>query len=155
MKQVKKSLVVFALVLAITAVVTFLIPSRTQGMSSNTPKQPDGAFSFFGHGENVIALDPAGTSYAITSLTISNPTENSIGLGGVSGNFGDTNDCQSFLGQPPAIAPGPIISIPAGQTVHLSFPQPFVISPEPGRTSCLVTTGGGQNANYTVVGYRF
>jgi hypothetical protein len=152
MKHLKNSLIVFAGLLVLGGVVTFFVPSLTKGMASNSTKQTDGAFSFFVlDGEGPIRQDPAGTSYAITSLTISNTRETYI-VTGVHGNFGDTDDCKSFFGQPPEGQAGPIILVPAGQTVHLSFPQPFVISPKPGRTSCLVT---GAAATYTVVGYKF
>jgi hypothetical protein len=176
MKHIKNSLVVFAVVLAVTAVGTFFIPSFTHGQPPTTaqkdvkvinspsepvpvtgtvsvgnvvgfhPVIPAGAFSVSRFGEAIVSgPDPAGTSYAITSLTIANTNESASAGLTISGAWGD--DCV-FAFSPAGI----FVPVPAGDTIHLSFPQPFVLSAQPGAVSCLK---GSSSIHYTVIGYRF
>ena len=119
---------------------------------------PDGAFSTFT--ELVSGPDPAGTNYAITSITArndgTNPTfvqlqtfygavRNSCLFDWTTGN-GDT-----FI--------GPSIYVPAGQTVHLTFPQPYIMKAQEGANSCLRMRPpqnlDGLHIGTIVVGYRF
>ena len=98
--------------------------------------------------------DPAGTSYAITSFTVANETGTAqIAL--LVGEYGTTVDCGGFTG---AVFQqrGPAVTVPANATVHLPFPQPFVVAAESGANSCLVflTTGPGI-LQLTVVGFKF
>ena len=94
--------------------------------------------------------DPAGTNYAITSVTFSNGTDSLQGASLV-GSYGSTSDCSEFQGLPTDHG-GPLAVVPAHQTVSMTFPQPFVIKAAPGATSCLTNNGGTLT---TVVGYRF
>ena len=151
MKHIKNSLVVFASVLAITGVVTFSMPSLTKGQkSSDVPKN---SFSLMTHERLISGPDPEGTSYAITSLTVSNAAGASTPAL-LRGLWGNTSDCFSFsdLGTQTF---GPNIIVPAGETVHLAFPQPFVISAKEGAASCLRVEHNPTGVNVTVVGYRF
>jgi hypothetical protein len=155
MKHLRNSLVVFAGVLVVAGVITFFIPSRTKGMSNDVPKS---AFSL-----RVIPLlegtaivsgpDPEGTSYAITSLTVTNLNELAAGsLVTMRVIRGDTTDCFAFQGSV-SVTDGPFVIVPAGETVHLSFPQPFVFSTQPGAATCLRLEGTSHPI--TVVGYKF
>lgn len=117
------------------------------------PAVPPGAFSVVTGVGVVSGADPEGTSYAITSLTVANtssgPTTAQLGA-----TWGETSDCTSF-DSITANAAGPTVTVPAGETVHLSFPQPFVLPARPGAAACLRTSLGGGAADVTVVGYRF
>jgi hypothetical protein len=97
--------------------------------------------------------DPAGTNYAITSVTFAN--------GGSTGASGDliavyatTSDCQDFSGQV-LTSLGPVAAVPPGDTVHLSFPQPFVIAAAPGGAACLQVEESAPELRAVVVGYTF
>ena len=158
MKHIKNSLVVFAGVLFVTGVITSFMPSLTKGeKSSDVPKS---AFSVTpigtAHDFVVSGPDPEGTNYAITSLTVvSNGSVAASAI--IHGLWGDTSDCVSFAGGVQSTF-GPEVRVPVGETVHLSFPQPFILSAKPGAASCLrlETTELGQPAlHYTAVGYRF
>jgi len=156
MKHVKNSLVVFAVVLVITGVVTVFIPSRTEGMSNDVPKK---AFSVRGATSQdfiVSGPDSEGTSYAITSLTVVN--DNSVPAGRIlHGLWSSTSDCLNFSGSSGSLL-GPEVKVPAGETVHLSFPEPFILTAQPGAASCLrleSTNLGDPPVHYMVVGYRF
>jgi hypothetical protein len=101
--------------------------------------------------------NPAGTRYAITSLTVTNDGLTSIpGTGLLQGVYGSTTDCSLFTS---AISPsaGPQAVVAPNTTVHLSFPQPFVIIPKAGANSCLVASNiaGGASVIITVVGFTF
>jgi len=168
--KLKQSLVAFASVLAIVGLVTFAAPRATQGQKPNEPAGPakpvqvinvaqtqaaipPGAFSVVTGVGVVSGADPEGTSYAITSVTVANTTNGptTATLGAV---WGVTSDCSSF-GSITSHAAGPKVAVPAGETVHLSFPQPFVISARPGAAACLRASLAGAEAEITVVGYRF
>lgn len=114
---------------------------------------PPGAFSVVTGVGVVSGADPEGTSYAITSVTVANtssgPTTAQLGAA-----WGVTSDCTSF-DSITSNAAGPVVTVPAGETAHLSFPQPFVLSARPGASACLRTSLGGGAAEITVVGYRF
>jgi hypothetical protein len=167
----KQSLVALASVLALVGLVTLLAPSPTRGQKPNAPGGPSkpvmvgnvvqtqaavppGAFSSVVTGVGVFSgADPEGTSYAITSITVANtsggPTTATLGA-----VWGVTGDCSSF-GSITSHAAGPTVAVPAGETVHLSFPQPFVLSARPGAAACLRNSLAGGEAEITVVGYRF
>ena len=171
MPKLKQSLAAFASVFALTALVTLLAPSPTRGQKPSEaagPAKPvlvgnvvqtqtalpPGAFSTVVTGVGTFSgADPEGTSYAITRITVANtsggPTTATLGA-----VWGVTSDCSSF----PEItshAPGPKVAVPAGETVHLSFPQPFVLPARPGAAACLLNSLAGGEAVITVVGYRF
>jgi hypothetical protein len=114
---------------------------------------PAGAFSVVltttGAGQVVSGPDPAGTNYAITSVTFRNGGS-SPELGTLDGFYGATiADCLSGAYQ---TVFGPRAVIPPGDTVHLSFPQPFVIKAASAGAACLLQGG---NVASTVVGYKF
>jgi hypothetical protein len=159
MKHLRNSLVVFAAVLAGTGVVTFLIPSHTRGSSNDVPKT---AFSVVKPSppDTVVTVisgpDAGGTSYAITSLTVTNQSESDSANVLMQGSWGfNPTDCVVSPGESLL---GPQVKVPAGQTVHVSFPQPFVLSARPGAISCLRignVSGEFPSLVYIVVGYRF
>ena len=171
MLKLKQSLVAFASALAIVGFITFAAPRATQGQKPNEPAGPakpvqvvnvvqtqvaipPGAFSVVMTGVGVVSgADPEGTGYAITSMTVANTSSGptTATLGAV---WGETSDCTSFGGSTSKAA-GPKVTVPAGETVHLSFPQPFVLSAGPGAAACLRASLGGGEAAITVVGYRF
>lgn len=170
MGYIKNSLIVFASLL-----ITFVFPISTQAQKevkvTNTPSEPvpvtgtinvgnmvqfrpvipPGAFSIFTDNEKVSGPDPEGTSYAITSLTVADVGHGSAAVI-IRGVWGDTSDCISFSSSTATF--GPLVKVPAGGTVHLSFPQPFVLSAKPGAASCL-RVEGPVGIDYTVVGYKF
>ena len=115
---------------------------------------PVGAFSKrtteLGLFQVVSGPDTEGTSYAITSMTVTN-RGSATTAASLNGMWGNTNDCIAFDGL--QVSLGPIVELAPGQTIHLSFPQPFVLSAKPGAVSCL--RGNSLGATFTVVGYRF
>jgi len=119
---------------------------------------PSGAFSLLFTGlseqETVSGPDPAGTSYAITSLTMANTSSISSGVVSLIGSWGTTSDCSIVSGTVNKTF-GPFVVVPANATVHLSFPQPFVHAAQPGAVSCLVVNKEVTTLAVTVVGFRF
>ena len=150
MKHLKNSLVVFAGVLVIGGIVTFFVPSLTKGQKpADVPKS---AFSVaIDQTHAVSGPDPGGTSYAITSLTVANRSSTSVTAFAFA-LWSPTTDCGSGI-----LSGGPSVVVPAGETVHMSFPQPFVLSALPTATSCLKVSNSGEPVavDFTVVGYRF
>jgi hypothetical protein len=147
MKHLRNSLVLFAVVLAITAVVTVFIPSLTKGQK--TSDVPKSAFNIVTNDGVLIAPDPEGPSYAITSFTVTNGASTPARTQ-LSALFG-TVDCgasQSFSG-------GPQVRVLPGETVHLVFPQPWVFSAKPGLNSCLRVDVPGPPIEFSIVGYKF
>jgi hypothetical protein len=147
MNRLKNSLIVFAGFLAVIGVVTFCIPSLTKGQkSADVPKS---AFSVVAdQTQPVSGPDPGGTSYAITSLTVSNRGSASVTAFAFA-RWSSTTDCSG------GFSSGPIVAVPAGETVHMSFPQAFVLSAQPSATSCLMVGHSGGAVDFTVVGYKF
>jgi hypothetical protein len=98
--------------------------------------------------------DPAGTNYAITSVSFSN-RDDTPGTAELFGAYGETSDCISFTLLDTSF--GPLVAVPAHDTVTLTFPQPFVIKAKSGAASCLSAVGhfGLTDLSITVVGYRF
>lgn len=162
MKHLKTSLIVLAGVLAAIGMVTLFIPSLTQAQKSGATQNREfslGGTSGFGDNSVYFPLtgpDSEGTSYAITSLTVAN--------GSASDSYGalvlevgtPINGC--FALAPGAQTLGPRVSVPAGETVHIIFPQPFVLSVRPGPVSgpyiCLKAGTDNLNVSFTVVGYK-
>jgi hypothetical protein len=115
---------------------------------------PSGAFSVVLNGPGVVSgPDPEGTNYAITSVTVAN-TSAPQSVANIGAIWGATSDCTSFGGDT-TNAVGPRIVVPGGDTVHLAFPQPFVLTARPGAAACLRVSLGGAGTTFTVVGYRF
>jgi len=110
MKHLKNSLVVFAIALVVMGVVTSFIPSLTKGQkSADVPKSAFSVTTNPSEGDfNTVVSgpDPAGTSYAITSLTVTN-----LGISSelviLQGIWGNTSDCLSFP-QPSNFQMGPL-----------------------------------------------
>jgi hypothetical protein len=149
MKHLKNSLVVFAGVLAVTGAVMLFIPSLTKGQKSDVPKS---AFSVVTDGAVLSGPDPEGTSYAITSMTVANfGTDISLV---VRARWGTTGDCLSFSEEPQQRT-GTQIIVHATETVHLSFPQPLILSAKPGAGACLNVFSTSPLQFITVVGYKF
>jgi hypothetical protein len=100
----------------------------------------------------VSGSDPAGTNYAITSVSFSNrqDTPDELELFAFYGTL--ASDCSS-TGGTTAVIRGPSALVPAHDTVSMTFPQPFVMKAQPGASSCLV--GRAQLGHMTVVGYTF
>jgi|SoiMethySBSTD1v2_1073268.scaffolds.fasta_scaffold370919_2 hypothetical protein len=159
MKHLKKSLVLFAVILFVTGVVTSFGPSLTKGQKSSDVKKSAFSITMFSVPDQLVQVvsgpDPQTTNYAITSFTVTNQSENETATVLISGSWGsNTTDC---VVSPGADVPGPQVTVRAGETVHLSFPQPFVLSALPGTVSCLRLGNFGSDAplTYMVVGYRF
>lgn len=91
------------------------------------------------------------------------PTKPTVTIGAVQSSglaataiFNDINpDNEGPIAGQPSV--GPTVTVPAGETVHISFPQPFVLSTESrATTSCLlVTWSGPASLQFAVVGHRF
>ena len=121
------------------------------------PGVPPGAFSVLtstsAFTEGLVSgPDPEGTSYAITSFTVAH-TGGSPAQGFLEGLWGSTSNCRGFTLPGALTDTRPWVVVPAGETVHLSFPQPFVISARPGAAACL-RTSTTPGLLFTVVGYR-
>jgi hypothetical protein len=87
---------------------------------------------------------PSGTKWFVTSFTAANL---GTGLGAADINL------EPSSGAPPGSQPvlGPRIAVPESETVHLAFPQPFMLT-APDVGYCL--EGRGAGLNLTLVGYR-
>jgi hypothetical protein len=96
--------------------------------------------------------DPAGTNYAITSFSVANSGSTSA-TANVASYYGTTADCHTFAGTFD-LANGPSPQVPAGDTVSLVFPQPFVLSAKSGAQTCLTVIILAP-LEVTIVGYRF
>lgn len=98
--------------------------------------------------------DPAGTNYAITSVSFSargDAPQDATLLA----DYGATSDCRVFNESPNPVG-GPNVIVPAHDTVSLTFPQPFVLKARPGGNSCLTASPSGLSTLLvTIVGYRF
>jgi hypothetical protein len=99
--------------------------------------------------------DPVGTRYAITSVTVTNG-DSTAALVSLEGGttIPDSTDCMGWRGDGiNAIR----LRVPAGQTTHLAFPQPYVVTgPFDDSVFCLVVTGGGAtDVQVMVAGYKF
>jgi type IV secretory pathway protease TraF len=103
-----------------------------------------------------IAPDPSGTRYAITSLTGVNTSAEpvtiltrAVAVGGVQ------PDCRFVFNQEDT-TDGPEIRIPANDTVHIAFPQPFVTAAVTGTEVCLVAAGNPSyiGIKWSVTGYK-
>jgi hypothetical protein len=147
MKHIKNSLVVFAVVLVAIGVITSLVPSLTKGQK--TSDVPKSAFNIVTNEDVLIAPDPEGPSYAITSFTVTNGASTPARTQ-LSALFG-TPDC----GVAQSFSAGPQVRVLPGETVHLVFPQPWVFSAKPGLNSCLRVDLPGPPIEFSIVGYKF
>jgi hypothetical protein len=122
------------------------------------PGAPPGAFSVFietganGGFNPVPGPEAEGTSFAVTSFTVTNNTLSETITAYLWGLWGTTSDCASFQ-RDTRIQRGPDVKVPPRQTLHLTFPQPVIFSAKPGPTSCLAAVTNGSAYVY-VVGYR-
>lgn len=96
--------------------------------------------------------DPAGTNYAITSISFANPGSTSAIANVVSFYGTTTTDC-TFTG-PFDLTSGPVAYVPGGDTVNMVFPQPFVLTAKSGAQTCLTVLVLAP-LEMTIVGYRF
>jgi hypothetical protein len=97
--------------------------------------------------------DPAGTSYAITSVIASAPVKAASAQ--IVVEYGSMAHCGAALDRHATVLSGLNVVVPAGDTVEMEFPQPYVIPPQVGEGSCLVALRAGDAISLTVVGYRF
>jgi hypothetical protein len=103
-----------------------------------------------------VAPDPSGTRYAITSITVSNPTDQpatlvtrSVAVEGVGA------DGCTFVFNGQDTTDGPEVEVPAHDTVHIAFAQPFVTAPVTGANVCFVAGGDGYvGVKWSAVGYK-
>jgi hypothetical protein len=129
---------------------------------SNTPAQAvpvhpapaSGAFSIEVVGGPLTAPtisgpDAAGTRYAITGFTVANEAGGPLPIGIRAFGCGAGSDGRAPFN-------GPRVVVPANDTVHLDFSQPFVVQPfdNGGVSACLGAYGAGALVSLTVVGYR-
>lgn len=96
--------------------------------------------------------DPAGTSYAITSLTLSNE-DDAYHKAQLRGRWGTISDCRSH--DITNETNGPEIVVGPHDTVHLTFAQPYVMSALSGANSCLVVDRTDPFVGVAIVGYKF
>jgi hypothetical protein len=128
------------------------------------PVQPAGAPT----GSPLMTPDPSGTQYAITSVTVSNAgggaecctaEPRTLTLIAVAFSTAENNTCRLLhLGYVEA-APGPKVTVPAQDTVHVTFPQPYITAPVNGPLVCLgataeFVTGGTAGLTWSAVGYK-
>lgn len=99
----------------------------------------------------VLPPDLPDTTYVVVSVTATNRTD-SPQFGEKNAQYGLTPDCRIYGGIP-EFRFGPSFAVPARDTVHLAFPQPFVIPVHPEGTSCLIMSASGR-VDVAVVGYR-
>ena len=119
---------------------------------------PDGAFSFSVPGQplRISGPDPAGTSYAITSMTVLNNANSGLAFAWLKGYWGTLNsNCESVGPGLTQTASGPFALLRSGETIHLTFPQPFILPAKAGSNACLRPDNLQGDLVYIVVGYRF
>ena len=129
------------------------------GVVSTQATVPAHQFSWVnGSAGNVVSgPDPAGTRYAISSITAA-MDENTTpgGTTGVDAIAAPDNVCQT---EGPIFRPltfGPFISYMPGTTYSLTYPQPYVIEPPTsGDPVCLIVRVIRNGADMSIVGYRF
>jgi hypothetical protein len=66
-------------------------------------------------------------------------------------------DCRPTFSPDPNVVEGPVFEVQPHDTVAISFPQPFVIGPQPGSAACLRIGKVSQDFSIgviTIVGYR-
>lgn len=99
--------------------------------------------------------DPSGTRYAITSVTVSNPTAVSYTVIVKAVAVAIAPSCRSAANQQ-AFADGPVVTVSPNSTAHVTFPIPFVTAPVSGTFVCLVAAGTNApvGATWSAVGYR-
>jgi hypothetical protein len=123
------------------------ISARQSIPSTAFSKVVSGAFQV------VSGPDPGGTHYAITSISVDN-SGSSPALAELQGVYGTaTPNCDfpdGFQG-----SRGPRLIVPGNDSRTISFPQPFVIDPQPGSNACLEPEVASTDLTVTVVGYTF
>jgi hypothetical protein len=100
--------------------------------------------------------DPSGTKYAITSVTVSNSstTMNTAVLFAIAVENATNNSCR-FLSNEVERAAGPRVSVPPGNTVHITFPQPYITQAVSGPNVCLAAAGEGSvGVTWSAVGFK-
>lgn len=104
-----------------------------------------------------VAPDPSGTQYAITSLTVVNPSSSvvSIVLRATATEGASNNSCRFVFNQQAAAA-GPELVVPPHGTGHVTFPQPYITAPVAGTYVCLVAGGDPAviGVKWSAVGYK-
>ena len=124
------------------------------------PAVPEGAFSVQPEprvAARISGRDAVGSRYAITSLTVEN-TGTLPARGVLVATYGDLSpECEFADVETGLSVVGPGASVLPGDTVHLTFPQPFILSPPSGPSCLLAVTvaGSATGLRFTVVGYRF
>jgi len=118
-------------------------------------------------GSPLMTPDPSGTQYAITSVTVSNasgglqggPAEPvTLTLIAVAFSTAENNTCRLLHLGFVETAPGPTVTVSPQDTVHLTFPQPYITAPVIGPLVCLgatsITTGAARGITWSAVGYK-
>jgi len=135
------------------------------------PTIPTTAFSVVRRGEDGRALswDLEGSRYAVTSFTATNKTTVELQFLLIANYWFTTptappgTSCQGTGGIPSFIQ-GPFVVVPPGQTVHVAFPQPFLMKVPSGvNRSCLElmmplvssTSFFDPNVSASIVGYKY
>lgn len=132
------------------------------GVVSTRPQIPTTQFSWRNDGSALVSgPDPAGTRYAISSITATaiwnvvfpDPSE-SMTL--VAIPAAADNTCQTTGPLSGPVQFGPSIVYRPNLTTSLTFPQPFVIPPPTAADPvCLITRSSLALAELMIVGYRF
>lgn len=107
-----------------------------------------------GSGEPQVASgpDPAGTNYAITSLTLSNE-DDAYHKAQLRARYGTFSDCRASGITNETL--GPEVVVAPHDSVHLTLAQPFVMSALTGANSCLVVDRTDFFVSVAIVGYTF
>ncbi len=134
------------------------------GIVSTREALPTNAFSvglvdlFLGSHAPIAGPDPAGTRYAVSSVIFTNSGTGSAQTEILSVFVTNTGSCP--VGQVGAGAPadGPHFVVPAGTTLALTFPQPFVTATATTSPLCLdaanFSSEPGASVRASVVGYK-
>jgi hypothetical protein len=131
-------------------------PQGTQNVSvanavTTQPALPATAFQFAASVTPDHPLIPAGLPqsghYALTSLSAANPTAVQLVLAL------DEQDCNNLASE---VSNGPIVVVPPGQTVELTFPQPWTLSTTAFTRQCLTISEPGAAQPYiSIAGYTY
>jgi hypothetical protein len=110
------------------------------------PVVPQSGFSFTSAIMEEISQDPAGTNYAVTSLTATNFDPSNVAQVGLK-----IHECPDGAAQ----AIGPRVLVHPNETVHLTFPQAYVFRSHDSETGQVCLTVDGNGTYVSVVGYKF
>lgn len=149
-----------AVTLAGTPVVTLAPTSAPLPVSVTLPVQaftiPPTYLTLTFQGSSLLAPDPSGTRYAITSVVVSNPTSVPLELNVRAVAAGVISGGCLIVANATAVADGPKLTVQPSSTGTLTYPVPFVTAAVTGSPVCLTASGNtaSPGTSWSIVGYK-